>query len=441
MCLKNMEITTPSQPKDTVPLIGQSKVILRVFELIKKVADNDSTLLILGESGTGKEVVAKASHFLSSRANKPFIPINCGAIPEALLESELFGHERGAFTGANNIRQGRFELAHTGTIFLDEISEMPYPLQVKLLRAIQEREFERVGGSKSIKVDVRIIAAANVDLEEAVLEKRFRKDLFYRLNVIPINLPPLRERQGDIPIFIAHFIDRFNRKKQKAITGLSKEASEILERYSWPGNIRELENIIERMVILANGATIGLDDLPERIVSMANSQSPPQTARTEPLAYQLNAVSMEEKADLFSPVMTMPIGITNEPSSQFAPDLLRPEESLPNKKPVIPPDELALFSQPQIEAVHWPMGLFPLAIPDEGVYFVEIVEAFENRLIDEALKKANGVKSRAAQLLHLNRTTLVEKLKRSKKDEGHVSSLSDGDPMPIPQSMTPSSNG
>ena len=254
-----------SQTKKIIDIIGESKAIKKVFDLIDKVADSDSTVLICGESGTGKEVVAKRIHFQSQRADKPFIPINCGAIPEALLESELFGHEKGAFTGAINTRLGRFELANGGTLFFDEIGEMPYPLQVKLLRAIQEREFERIGGTKSIQVDVRILAATNIDLEQAVLEKRFRTDLFYRLNVIPLTLPSLKDRKEDIPLLIAFFLGKFNQRKQTAITGISDDAMRLLMAYPWPGNIRELENIVERVVVLRGEGVVSKEDLPEKI--------------------------------------------------------------------------------------------------------------------------------------------------------------------------------
>ncbi|MEC4678175.1 MAG: sigma-54 dependent transcriptional regulator [Nitrospirota bacterium] len=196
-------------------MVGSSHEMNRVYELIERVSDSDSTILIQGESGTGKEIVAKTIHYNSTRRDKPLIPINCGAIPEALIESELFGHEKGAFTGATNSRTGRFELAHGGTIFLDEIGELPVSLQVKLLRVLQEQSFERVGGVKSIQVDVRIVAATNQDLEKAIAEKRFREDLYYRLNVIPINIPPLRKRKDDIPLLVDHFIDKFNQKKKQ----------------------------------------------------------------------------------------------------------------------------------------------------------------------------------------------------------------------------------
>ncbi len=310
--------------------LGHSEPIQRVFSLIGRVAETDSTVLILGESGTGKELVARTIHFNGPRAEKPLVPVNCGALPETLLESELFGHERGAFTGATSTRIGRFELAHGGTLFLDEIGEMSPSLQVKLLRVLQQRSFERVGGIKTIHVDVRVIAATNRNLDEAVRDGRFREDLYYRLNVIPIVVPALRERSDDIPLLANHFLSVFNEQKHKYVQGVSDEAMRLLCTYSWPGNVRELENLIERLVILKGEGTITPDDLPEKML------------RRDPYA------------------------------------------ALPS-----------------------------LAFPSEGVDFNRLVEAFEDDLIQRALKAAGGVKNRAAQLLRLNRTTLVEKMKKS----------------------------
>lgn len=310
-------------------MVGSSPPMHKVYDLIERVADSDSTALIQGESGTGKEIVAKTIHFNSPRKNKPLIPINCGAIPETLLESELFGHEKGAFTGATSARTGRFEMAHGGTIFFDEIGEMPIGLQVKLLRVFQEREFERVGGTKSIHVDVRIIAATNQDLEEAVHEKRFRKDLFYRLNVIPINIPPLRERKEDIPLLIDYFLQKFNARKKRKVEGITPDAQKVLLGYHWPGNIRELENLIERMIVLKNGKMITIEDIPQKVL------------------------------------------------------------------------------QPT-----YPDHFFQFELPEEGINFSQAVTEFENQILDQAMSKANGVKNRAAQLLKMNRTTLVERLKR-----------------------------
>ena len=316
-------------------LVGTSEPIQQVMEFVRKVADSDSTVMIQGESGTGKELVARMLHFNSLRKDRPLVPVNCGAIPENLLESELFGHEKGAFTGATHARMGRFELANGGTIFLDEIGEMSLPLQVKLLRVLQEREFERVGGNRTIHVDVRIVAATNQDLEMLVEEKRFRKDLFYRLNVIPIVIPPLRERRSDILLLIDHFLTRFNQTKHTEVSGLAPDALHLLTEYDWPGNIRELENMIERLVVLKKRGVLSIEDLPEKICRRSSG---------------------------------------TELKEQF------------------------------------------IRFSEDGINLSREVEQYEKHLIMEALRKANGVTSRAAQLLQLNRTTLVEKLKRKGVD-------------------------
>jgi two-component system, NtrC family, response regulator AtoC len=312
--------------------VGTSEPIRRVLDFVAKVADCDSTVLIQGESGTGKELVARMLHFNSETKDRPLVPVNCGAIPENLLESELFGHEKGAFTGAAHTRIGRFEAAHGGTIFLDEIGELSVALQVKLLRVLQERSFERVGGSRTIDVDVRVVAATNQDLELAVQQKRFREDLYYRLNVIPVTIPPLRERRSDIPQLVNHFLKRMTRGRRASTTSCSPEALSCLMDYHWPGNIRELENIIERLVVLNRSGTIEVADLPERLQR-------------------------------------------------------RPVSAEPTEAHFIP------FS-------------------DQGVNLSQEIEQLENRLIIGALRQANGITSKAAQLLHVNRTTLVEKMKR-----------------------------
>jgi DNA-binding NtrC family response regulator len=246
-------------------IIGESQQLQEVFKIIDKVADTPSTVLITGESGTGKELVASALHGASSRRDKPFIKINCAAIPHNLLESELFGYERGAFTGAVTSKPGRFELADGGTLFLDEIGEIPVEMQVKLLRALQEGEFERVGGIKTTRVDVRLIAATNRDLQAEIDAGRFRKDLYYRLAVVPIVLPPLRERRADIPMLAGHFVEKYNRKLNKKIEGIADDAMALLRAYNWPGNIRELENLIERVLLFADGPSITARDLPEPV--------------------------------------------------------------------------------------------------------------------------------------------------------------------------------
>jgi DNA-binding NtrC family response regulator len=251
-----------ARPEDTTTrgrfrLVGESGAIRQVYQVVEKVADTPSTVLITGESGTGKELVARALHDNSSRAGGPFIKINCAAIPKTLMESELFGYEKGAFTGAVGSKPGRFELAHGGSLFLDEIG-----MQVKLLRVLQESEFERVGGIKTIKVDVRLITATNRDLAAEITTGGFRDDLYYRLNVVPIHLPPLRERREDIPLLVDHFIARFNDRLKKQVTGVDPEAIDRLTSHNWPGNIRELENVIERTVLFCEGSLIRVADLP-----------------------------------------------------------------------------------------------------------------------------------------------------------------------------------
>lgn len=309
--------------------VGDSQPIQKVFELIERVADTDSTVLITGESGTGKELIAKAVHYNSYRKDKPMIVINCGAIPEELLESELFGHEKGAFTGAHKMRVGRFELANGGTIFLDEIGDMSPNLQVKLLRILQEQKFERVGGTRTLEIDVRIIAATNKNLINAVNKGKFRQDLYYRLNVIPMKVPPLRMRKSDIPLLVEFFVSKFNKQKQKHIAGFTKEAMNALLEYSWPGNVRELENLVERLVILSNDDKIDLEDVPDSIKSKAG----------------------------------------------------------------------------KVESIE-------VKIPKDGIVFEHAVEEYEKKLILQALSETNWVKTKAAKLLNINRTTLIEKMKK-----------------------------
>ncbi len=236
-------------------IVGTSSKMQEVYKIIERVASSNATVLIRGESGTGKELVARAIHYNSPRANKQFVAVSCAALPETLLESELFGHEKGSFTGATGQKAGRFELAHQGTLFLDEVPEISPAVQVKLLRALQEREFERVGGTKTVKVDVRLIAATNRDLEQLVADGAFRADLYYRLQVIQVFLPALRERTDDIPSLVEHFIEKFNKENGKGVKYLSPEAMEMVMKYNWPGNIRELENAIERCVVLADPAS------------------------------------------------------------------------------------------------------------------------------------------------------------------------------------------
>jgi DNA-binding NtrC family response regulator len=264
-----MRLKSELHQKHQSEIIGQAPAIRRAIELALNVADTQTTVLIQGESGTGKELLANLIHYNSGREDEPYVKLNCGAIPESLIESELFGHEKGAFTDARAQRKGRFEEADGGTLFLDEIGEMPLSAQVKLLRVLQDGEFTRVGGSETVKTDVRVIAATNVDLEKAVEEGRFRKDLFYRLSVFPITLPPLRERPEDIHILVFHFLEQYKQKTGRFVSGISKEALRALVNFDWLGNVRELENAIERAVIIASGRQIELDDLPEAISKKA----------------------------------------------------------------------------------------------------------------------------------------------------------------------------
>jgi len=322
------------------PLVGESQAIQNVLKTIEKISQAESTVLITGESGTGKELIARAIHENSARANRPFVVVNCGAIPADLLEAELFGHVKGAFTGATQNRTGRFELAQGGSIFLDEIGEMPLHLQVKLLRVLQTRQFEAVGSSKTMEVDVRIIAATNRDLEDMVRNKEFREDLYYRLNVIPVRMPALRERKSDIPLLINHFVQQFNTVTGHNVEAPSGPILEALTAYDWPGNVRELENLMERIVILKGQGTVDLGDLPHRI--------------------------FQKYAE-------------GRPAGDGA---------------------LSEWEFPR------------MVLPQKGVDLKNIVAAFENHLVDQALARTSGNKNRASELLMMNRTTLVEKLRK-----------------------------
>ena len=329
--IENQQLRTELHKKyQFEQIIGRSEGILNVLSLVERVADSDSTVLVTGDSGTGKELVARAVHYNSPRADQAFVAINCGAIPSELLESELFGHVKGAFTGAISNRIGRFEMADGGTIFLDEIGDLEPALQVKLLRVLQQRSFEPVGATKSIQVNVRVIAATNKNLEELVESGRFREDLFYRLNVIPLAIPSLRERKTDIPLLFAHFVDLFNKNKGRKLSGISSDAMDCLVNYPWPGNIRELENLVERLAILKGQGQIEINDLPIKYRSAAQTPS---------------------------------------------------------------------------DGVHFD-------IPDNGMDFNTAVDQFENTLILRALEKTGWNRNQAAGLLRLNRTTLVEKIKK-----------------------------
>jgi len=320
---------TGNAPAPLPLMIGQHPLVQRIQDLLARVGPTEATVLILGESGTGKEVAARTLHAMSLRADRPFIPVNCGAIPADLLESEMFGHERGAFTGAIGARAGMFQLANGGTIFLDEISEMSPVLQVKLLRVLQDKEVRPVGADRSMHVDVRVVAATNKDLGMQVSKGLFREDLYYRLEVIPISLPPLRERRSDVPLLVRHFLDRHNQKRNGARVSITEEAMVHLWEYDWPGNVRELENLIERLVILSEDGVVRTENLPSNIRSFISEKKIPR------------------------PVLT-----------------------------------------------------------DEGLDLTNAVEEFENRLIEEALRRTKGNKQAAARLLGLKRTTLVAKLRR-----------------------------
>jgi two-component system response regulator PilR (NtrC family) len=293
-------------------IIGKSPAMQKVFSLVEKIADSNATVLIHGESGTGKELVAKAIHFNGGRRNYPFISINCGAVPENLLESELFGHEKGAFTSADSAKTGLMEAANKGTFFLDEIGETPLSLQVKLLRVLQEREFTRVGATQTTKIDLRILAATNLDLAQAVQNKQFREDLYYRLNVIPLRLPPLRERREDIPQLINHFIEKYNknRRADNKILGISQEAINVLEKHHWPGNVRELENAIERAVVLEMEDFIQVHSLPEDILggSKINKDLLPQIGK-DPIDLEKTLDQIEK--DMIQGALSQSNGIIN----------------------------------------------------------------------------------------------------------------------------------
>lgn len=311
--------------------VGKHPKMLEIFQLIMSIKDTDSNVLITGESGTGKEVVARAIHDLSPRKKQPLVAVNCGAIPGTLLESELFGHMKGAFTGATQNRIGRFQLAGNGTLFLDEISDLSLDLQAKILRAIQQKVYEPVGSAHSLYLNARIIAATNQNLEVAVSERRFREDLFYRLNVIPVTIPPLRERKSDIPLLVKSFIDKFAAQHGREVTGVSEDSMRVLMQYQWPGNIRELENLIERVVILKRDkGVVELKDLPVQ---------------------HFKSVSLDRY-------------------------------------------------------------ISSVSLPDDGLDLNDAMNDFENELIIQALQKTQGNKNKAANLLNLNRTTLVEKIKR-----------------------------
>ena len=338
-----------SSPELFRSLVGNSRSIRQVRKLIEQVASSDANVLILGESGTGKEVVARNLHYYSKRRSHPFVPINCGAIPADLLESELFGHEKGAFTGAISARKGRFELAEKGTLFLDEIGDMSLHMQVKLLRVLQERTFERVGSNKSIKCDVRIVAATHRDLERAISEGKFREDLFYRLNVFPIEMPPLRERIEDIPLLVNELITRLEHENRGSVR-LTPAAMMALCQHHWPGNVRELANLVERLVIMYPMGVVDVKDLPEKLQHLP------------------------EDAQKRLPEEVVSRMLANEPM------------------------EVGVDAMPRL--------------PREGIDLKEHLANLERHFIKQALDESGGIVAHAANRLKLRRTTLVEKMRK-----------------------------
>ncbi len=332
-------------------LVGTSRAVQHVRQMMEQVADTEASVLILGESGTGKEVVARNLHYHSKRRQGPFVPVNCGAIPAELLESELFGHEKGAFTGAITARAGRFELAESGTLFLDEIGDMPLPMQVKLLRVLQERTFERVGSNRTQNADVRIIAATHKDLEKMIEEGTFREDLYYRLNVFPIEMAPLRERVEDIPLLMNELISRMEHEKRGSIR-FNSAAIMSLCRHDWPGNVRELANLVERMAIMHPYGVIGVMELPKKFRHVDDDDEQYATSLHD---------EMEERAAISAPMVV-----------------------------------------PEAQAM----------LPIEGLDLKEYLGNLEQGLIHQALEDAGGVVARAAERLRIRRTTLVEKMRK-----------------------------
>jgi sigma-54 specific flagellar transcriptional regulator A len=389
---------------------GQSAPIQRVTSLIKKVAAHDSSVLILGESGTGKEVVARAIHDGGSRRGSPFVAVNCGAIPPDLLESELFGHEKGAFTGAYNARRGRFEIAEGGTLFLDEIGDMSLPMQVKLLRVLQERVFERVGNHQPIRCDVRIIAATHRNLEEYIAKGLFRGDLFYRLNVFPIEMPSLRERGEDLPTLIGEFIAQ-NEAAGRPRLQLKDKALNALLDYSWPGNVRELGNLIERLSVIHGNETVDVFDLPPRyragyLTDDAVEALLADMARVEPHDPPEEAPS---EVPALSQVRDYPEARTRSEEHGYPEAHHHPQNRDRSQDSTSHP---AVEMDSTSAASSMVGGLPTVALPDSGIDLKEYLIQLETRFIEEALERADGVVSKAARLLGLRRTTLVEKMRR-----------------------------
>ncbi len=349
--------TSANQTKLFRSLVGRSEGIANVRHLISQVATSDATVLVLGQSGTGKEVVARNIHYMSERRDGPFIPVNCGAIPPELLESELFGHEKGSFTGAISTRKGRFELAENGTLFLDEIGDMPLQMQVKLLRVLQEKVFERVGGSKTITTDVRVVAATHRDLETMINDNLFREDLYYRLNVFPIEMPSLSERRDDVPLLLQELVSRvFNEGRGKI--RFTQRAIESLKEHNWSGNVRELSNLVERLTILFPGGLVDVNDLPRKYRYIDVPE------------YSVEISEEQQERDALA----------------------------------------SIFSDD--EPIEIPETRFPSELPPEGVNLKDLLAELEIDMIRQALEQQDNVVARAAEMLGIRRTTLVEKMRK-----------------------------
>lgn len=355
-------------------MVGQTPAMQKIRFLIQQVAKTEANVLVLGPSGTGKEVVARNIHLLSNRANGPFVPINCGAIPAELLESELFGHEKGAFTGAISTRKGRFELAQGGTLFLDEIGDMPQPMQVKLLRVLQERIFERVGGTQILKADVRIIAATHRDLESMITEGSFREDLYYRLNVFPIETPALSERADDLPLLINELLNRLYQSHQARVK-FTERALESLKLHNWPGNVRELSNLLERMVIMYPDQTVDIAELPKKYQHL--------------------------EVDSYQPVYPEALQERDLLNSLFQTEEIDEQMALQ-----------AAFDEPFDGSTDENVSYLAQDLPHEGLDLKEFLAELEIRFISQALERHDYIVARAAEILGLRRTTLVEKMRK-----------------------------
>ena len=389
-------------------IVGRSPKMLKVLETVYKISFSNSSVLINGESGTGKELIASAIHRLSPRASKKFVAINCSAIPETLLESELFGHEKGAFTGAATKRVGLFGQADGGTLFLDEIGDMPLRLQSKLLRVLQDKKFTPLGGQNIYCSDVRIIAATNINLDRAVSEGKFRLDLYYRLNVLPVYIPPLRERPEDIPDLLNKFLQNTNKLSGSGSCHFSSEALTILCQYPWPGNVRELQNLVERMSILSKNGTIGLDSLPDTYKQYSNHYknmdlsisggglNKMETFNTSNTRTQANS----------STGVNYNVGSSNQSTSNSKVDIANSPYTYLN--------ECLNRSIQKVSSDKNTYDFSSIELPESGIDMVEYIEQLENYLTLQALNKTSNNKNQAAKLLGLNRTTLVERIKKRK---------------------------